>query len=55
MICPFCNKPITLKVSDKQKAEVIKLHKQGYSLRDIQHLTGVSYSTAGRIIREVKK
>ena len=54
MICPHCDKPITFFVSDKQRKEIIKLTKKGYSLRDIEHLTGTSYSTVGRILRQHK-
>jgi len=52
MICPHCRKPIKFFLSDKQKKEIIKLSKKGYSLRDIEHLTGTSYSTAGRVLRQ---
>jgi len=51
MICPHCQKPITFRVNDKQIKEIRKLSKEDYSLRDIEKLTGVSYSTIGRILK----
>ncbi len=54
MLCPHCKKPITFKVSEKQRAEIFKLHKKGWSLRDIQYKIGVSFSTCGRIISAMK-
>lgn len=51
MICPHCKKPISYNISDSQKNKIRGLNKKGYSLRDIQQLTGVSFSTVGRILR----
>lgn len=54
MICPHCGKAVSTRVTGEQRAQVLKLHDEGYSLRDIQGLTGVSFSNAGRIIRNRK-
>jgi transposase len=52
MICPHCNKLMAFRISDERRQRVIALAAEGYSARDIQALTGVSFSTAARIVRK---
>lgn len=52
MLCPHCNKPIKKGITKDQKSKVFKLHKEGYSTRDIFRLTGVSPSSVSRILKE---
>jgi transposase len=57
-ICPSCGYPIpahTTPTPPDLAAKVIDLAAQGYSLRDIQTLTGVAFTTAGRIVRRAKE
>lgn len=57
MICPHCKKPFprrAVTIDSVKAKEILELHKRGYSLREIQELTGVSFSSAGRIIRAEK-
>ncbi len=51
MICPHCKKKVTFRVSDENIKEIFKLSKQGFSLRDIDRMLGVSYSTVHRILK----
>jgi len=55
MICPHCKKPISFITSKKKKREILSLVKKGYSYRDVQYKTGISFSTVGRIVREALK
>ncbi len=55
MICPHCKRVVDFRVTDEVRAEIIALSKQRYSLRDIEAATGVSYSTAGRILQAEKR
>lgn len=60
MICPHCHKPISRNVSKEAKSMILKLHKEGYSLRDIESLIKtngeqISFSTIGRFLRGSKK
>jgi transposase len=55
VICPHCGKAIQYNVPEAKKKEALKLSKQGYSLRDIEAMTGVSFSTVSRLIRSEKK
>ena len=53
MICPHCGGLIAWKSIDPDKtAKIIQLHKSGHSLRDIADKLDVSFSSAGRIIRQ---
>lgn len=58
MICPHCGKHFPRKshpIANTKAKEVMELHARGYSLREIEEITGVSFSTAGRIVRTKKK
>lgn len=53
MICPHCGGYIAWKNIDaKTRKAIIALHAKGYSLRDIADKLNVSFSSAGRIIRQ---
>jgi IS30 family transposase len=53
MICPHCGGHIAWKnIDEETKKAILKLHKQGLSLRDIAQLLNVSFSSAGRVIRK---
>lgn len=59
MICPHCKKLISFKKqkSSQEIMEVLSLHKEGYSTRDIEKLLFtknimVSFSTVARIVKE---
>lgn len=54
MICPHCKKAIrTIKCTDAAlRGRVLRLRAEGYSLRDIQSLTGVSFATVSRWIKK---
>lgn len=55
MICPHCKGPINyIKHTTDLKKSVLKLHKEGFSARDIEAKLerAVSFSTAARWIRE---
>jgi transposase len=57
MICPHCGKAFPRregKIEKVKSEEVLILHRRGYSLREIQELTGISFATAGRIVRAAK-
>lgn len=57
MICPHCGKAIpspTKRIDERTRVEVMKLHRHGFSARDIQHMLGISFSSAARIVREAK-
>lgn len=57
MICPHCHKSFPRrqgKIEITKAKEVLDLCSKGYSLREIQELTGVSFSTVGRIIQKAK-
>lgn len=56
MICPHCGEMIKWKsIDEKTRKQILALHKKGYSLRDIAQQLGVSFSSAGRVIRESAK
>ena len=53
MICPQCGCHIAWKnIDEKTRSEVLRLHGDGFSLRDIAAKLSISFSSAGRIIRE---
>lgn len=54
MICPHCGKPVEKRITAKDRQQVLVLHKQGFSVRDIEAKLQrrVSFSSAARIIRE---
>lgn len=57
MICPHCKKPFprrSVTIGSVKAAEIMELHKRGYSTREIQELLGISFSSAARIIRAEK-
>lgn len=54
MICPHCNKPVPFHISTEKRLRIIALAAEGYSARDIQALTGISFSSAARIVRAEK-
>lgn len=54
MICPHCGHAISWNIPPDKKLEVIALGKQGYSVRDVQTLTGVSFASVARILRADK-
>lgn len=54
MICPHCKKAIqTKKRTEELHAQVLQLHREGYSTRDIEAKLerAVSFSTAAKWIR----
>lgn len=56
MICPHCQLPIVWKrLTPQIRLDIIKHHEQGFSLRDIERMVGVSFSTAGRVIRDYRE
>lgn len=55
MICPHCKKPISRTITNKQKQEIKRLRKKGYSLRDIEKLTHVSFSSVSRLLKDLKQ
>lgn len=56
VICPHCGLLIQWKkVTPEIEQEIIRLHKGRFSLRDIEQKVGVSFSTAGRVIRKALK
>ncbi len=58
MICPHCGKAYPrrgARIEPAKGSEVLELHRRGYSLREIQEITGISFATAGRIVRASKK
>ncbi len=58
MICPHCGKAFPRregKIEKTKSNEVLELRARGYSLREIQELTGVSFSTVGRIVKAASK
>lgn len=55
MICPHCGGLIAWKNIDTgTRKSILKLSKQGMSLRDIAQLLNVSFSSVGRVIRKAK-
>lgn len=62
MICPHCNKPIPRfrtrpsDVDTEVKKKAIKLYKEGFSMRDIEHTLNrqISIATISRILKEQK-
>jgi transposase len=55
MICPHCGGHIAWKnIDEKTRKAILDLHKKGYSLRDIADKLSVSFSSAGRVIRQAK-
>lgn len=58
MICPHCKKPIPRgkygTIPKEVKAKALKLHKEGYSVRDIEMLLDrkISYPSVQRLIKE---
>ena len=53
MICPHCGLLITWKkVTPEIETEILRLYRGRFSLRDIEQKVGVSFSTAGRVIRK---
>ncbi len=56
MICPHCGIPIQARrVTPEIKREILEGYRLGWSLRDIERIVGVSFSTASRVIRDAKK
>lgn len=54
MICPHCKKPISKLVTPEDKALIFRLHKKGYSCRDISAMleNRVSFSSVSRILKK---
>ena len=57
MICQKCKAEIKFSLTKDTVGEAKKLHKQGYSLREIENILRskrhqVSFSTIGRILRK---
>ncbi len=55
MICPHCKKAISRQITTAQKKKVLAFHAEGFSSRDIQAKTGVSFSSVCRIVRQVEE
>jgi len=56
MICPHCGLLIQWKkVTPDLESEILRLYQGRFSLRDIEQKLGVSFSTAGRVIRKALK
>lgn len=55
MICPHCGGAISYRIVDEKRKQILDLNKQGFSARDIQTLTNISFSSVARIVRETKK
>jgi transposase-like protein len=55
-LCPHCGKPWspTKAISPEIREQVLELHRQGFSARDIQEKLAVSFSSAARIVREAR-
>lgn len=55
VICPHCGVPIVWqRVTPEIRAQILEGYRLGWSLRDIERIIGVSFSTAGRVIRDSK-
>lgn len=56
MICPHCGGQIAWKnIDSKTRKAILDYHQKGYSLRDIAVKLNISFSSAGRIIRDAEK
>lgn len=52
MICPHCGKAFYRRVSESLRKQILELRKAGNTLRDIEALVGLSFSTVGRVIKD---
>ncbi len=59
MICPHCGKPISRKnkITESLEKKILKLHKEGYSVRDIEYKLkrAVSHSTIHRVVKGIQR